>query len=228
MGYTREMRCLPLLLVVAACATAAPQATQPNAAAQAIAPDSVARLRLADLAVVAPGIRLDVRYATANNFTGAPLPGYGRPVVLLRREAAEALARVQARLASQGLGLKVWDGYRPVRATEAMVAWCERVGRTDLLDNGYIARRSRHNQGVAVDLTIVGLGTGLEFDMGTAFDDFSERSHTANAGGEVAKRRRLLVDAMAAEGFVNYVSEWWHFSYAVPDPVPFDLPLERW
>jgi len=222
------MRCFPLLLVLAACATSLPQATQPNAAAQAVAPDSVARHRLADLAVVAPGIRLDVRYATANNFTGAPLPGYGRPVVLLRREAAEALARVQARLASQGLGLKVWDGYRPVRATEAMVAWCERVGRTDLLDNGYIARRSRHNQGVAVDLTIVGLGTGLEFDMGTAFDDFSERSHTANARAEVAERRRLLVDAMAAEGFVNYVSEWWHFSYAVPDPVPFDLPLERW
>lgn len=228
MGYRRAMRCLPLLLIVAACATTAPQATQPNAAAQAVASDSVARRRLADLAVVAPGILREVRYSTANNFTGAPLPGYGRPMVLLRREAAEALARVQARLAAQGLGLKVWDGYRPVRATEAMVAWCERVGRTDLLDNGYIARRSRHNQGVAVDLTIVELASGREFDMGTAFDDFSDRSHTANATGEVATRRRLLVEAMEAEGFVNYVSEWWHFSFAVPDAVPFDLPLERW
>lgn len=222
------MRCLPLLLTVAACAITAPQAARPNAAAQAVAPDSVARRRLADLGAVAPGIRQDVRYATTNNFTGAPLPGYGRAVVLLRREAAEALARVQARLAAEGLGLKVWDGYRPVRATEAMVAWCERAGRTDLLDNGYIARRSRHNQGVAVDLTLVELASGREFDMGTAFDDFSDRSHTANATGEVAARRRRLVEVMEAEGFVNYVSEWWHFSYAVPDAVPFDLPLERW
>jgi D-alanyl-D-alanine dipeptidase len=228
MEYGRPMRGLSVVLVVAACATTAPQATQPNAAAQAVAPDSVARRQLANVAVVAPEIRLEVRYATTNNFTGAPLPGYGKPVVLLRREAAEALGRVQRRLAARGLGLKVWDGYRPVRATEAMVAWCERVGRTDLLDNGYIARRSRHNQGVAVDLTIVELASGREFDMGTAFDDFSDRSHTANATGEVAQRRRVLVEAMEAEGFVNYVSEWWHFSFAVADAVPFDLVLEEW
>ena len=222
------MRVVALLLALAACAHAAPQATQPNTAAQVIAADSVARRQLAAVAQVAPSIRQEVRYATKNNFTGEVLPGYGVAVVLLRREAAEALGRVQARLAAKGMGLKIWDGYRPVRATLAMVAWCERTGQTKLLDDGYIARRSRHNQGVAVDLTLVELGSGREFDMGTPFDEFSARSHTANATGVVAANRQLLVQAMAAEGFTNYVDEWWHFSFAVPDAVPYDLPLERW
>ena len=222
------MRVVALLLALAACAHAAPQATQPNTAAQVIAADSVARRQLAAVAQVAPSIRQEVRYATRNNFTGEVLPGYGVAVVLLRREAAEALGRVQARLAAKGMGLKIWDGYRPVRATLAMVAWCERTGQTKLLDDGYIARRSRHNQGVAVDLTLVELGSGREFDMGTPFDEFSSRSHTANATGVVAANRQLLVQAMAAEGFTNYVDEWWHFSFAVPDAVPYDLPLERW
>lgn len=222
------MRVVALLLALAACAHAAPQATQPNTAAQVIAADSVARRQLAAVSQVAPSVRQEVRYATKNNFTGEVLPGYGVAVVLLRREAAEALGRVQARLAAKGMGLKIWDGYRPVRATLAMVAWCERTGQTKLLDDGYIARRSRHNQGVAVDLTLVELGSGREFDMGTPFDEFSSRSHTANATGVVAANRQLLVQAMAAEGFTNYVDEWWHFSFAVPDAVPYDLPLERW
>lgn len=222
------MRVVALLLALAACAHAAPQATQPNTAVQVIAADSLARRQLAAVGQVAPGIRQEVRYATKNNFTGEVLPGYGAPVVLLRREAAEALGRVQARLAAKGLGLKIWDGYRPVRATLAMVAWCERTGQTKLLDDGYIARRSRHNQGVAVDLTLVELASGREFDMGTPFDEFSARSHTANAVGAVAANRQLLLQAMAAEGFTNYVDEWWHFSFGVTDAVPYDLPLERW
>ncbi|MDX2206692.1 MAG: M15 family metallopeptidase [Gemmatimonadales bacterium] len=216
---------LAYCLIAAATPLAAQQATVANAQEQAIAPDSVARRLLAELD---PAIRQEVRYHGSNNFTGEPLPGYGRPLVLLRREAAEALARVQRRLEARGLGLKVWDGYRPVRGTLAMVAWTERVGRTELLDDGYIARRSRHNQGVAVDLTVIDLATGAELDMGGAFDEFSELSHTANATGVVAVNRAILGEAMAAEGFVNYVNEWWHFSFAVPDPVPFDLLLEHW
>jgi D-alanyl-D-alanine dipeptidase len=221
------MRPLLALVVIGTggCATAAPAATQANAAVQQVAPDSLARRQLAEL----PGaIRQEVRYATANNFTGEPLPGYGRPIVLLRREAVAALGRVAGRLASEGYGLKVFDGYRPVRATLAMVAWTERVGRTDLLEDGYIARRSRHNQGVAVDLTLIRLDTGAEVDMGTPYDTFSEAAHTANATGTVARQRERLVRAMAAEGFVNYANEWWHFSIEVPDPVPYDLPLEAW
>lgn len=216
---------LAALVTLAACAGSPPAATQANAAPQVVASDSEARRQLAALP---GGIRQEVRYATTDNFTGAPLPGYGRPVVLLRREAAAALGRVAERLAADGLGLKVFDGYRPVRATLAMVAWCERTGRTDLLEQGYIARRSRHNQGVAVDLTLIRLADGGELEMGTPYDTFTEAAHTANATGEVAANRQRLVAAMAAEGFVNYVNEWWHFSLDLPAAVPYDLPLEAW
>ena len=204
------------------------RATQANAPEQATAADSIARLKLADLAAVVPGARFELRYATTNNFTGAILPGYGAARPLLRREAALALASVERDLESKGLGLKVWDGYRPVRATLGMVSWCERNNRTDLLDSGYIARRSRHNQGVAIDLTVVDRASGRELDMGTPFDNFTERAHTANASGDQAANRRILGDAMTRAGFVNYVGEWWHFSFEVPDPMPFDLPLEDW
>lgn len=213
------------LALVSACGPATDRAVEPNTAAQTVASDSAARVLLAELPA---SIFQEVRYSTSDNFTSAPLPGYGRPIVLLRQEASEALGRVAARLAGQGLGLKVWDGYRPVRATLAMVEWCERNGRTDLLDDGYIARRSRHNQGVAVDLTVVRLATGEELAMGTAYDHFDATAHTANASGQVAANRKLLLDAMEAEGFVNYVNEWWHFSFDVEQPTPFDLPLESW
>lgn len=204
------------------------RATQANAPEQPTAADSVARLKLADLAAVVPGARFELRYATTNNFTGAILPGYGVARPLLRREAAVALASVERDLESRGMGLKVWDGYRPVRATLGMVNWCETNHRTDLLDSGYIARRSRHNQGVAIDLTVVDRVSGRELDMGTPFDNFTAHAHTAAASGEQAANRRILGEAMSRAGFVNYVGEWWHFSFDVPDPMPFDLPLESW
>jgi D-alanyl-D-alanine dipeptidase len=186
------------------------------------APDSVADALLVDIRAVDSTIQEDVRYAGPHNFTGAALPGYDVPRVLLRREAALALGRVQRRLASGGLGLRVFDGYRPVRATLAMVAWAERTGRVALLDSGYIARRSRHNMGVAVDLTVVDLETGTEVPMGTPFDTFSEAAHTANAEGRVRRYRQLLVSVMESEGFENYDQEWWHFSFPVEGAVPFD------
>ncbi len=204
------------------------QATQANAPEQPVASDSLARLKLADLRKLVPGARFELRYATKDNFTGAVLPGYGAAVPLLRREAALSLARVEKALEAWGYGLKVWDGYRPVRATLGMVAWCGKNNRVDLLDNGYIARRSRHNQGVAIDLTVVDFKSGKELDMGTPFDNFTDRAHTANATGKVAANRKILGDAMAKAGFVNYVDEWWHFSFEVADPMPFDLALDRW
>jgi D-alanyl-D-alanine dipeptidase len=161
-------------------------------------------------------IRVDARYAGANNFTGAPLPGYDAPRALLRREAAAALGRVQARLRTGGLGLLVFDGYRPVRATLAMVEWAERTGRVDLLNDGYIARRSRHNQGVAVDLTLVDPASGAQLDMGTPFDTFSEAAHTANASGRVLRYRQILVRVMESEGFANYEKEWWPLTLGKP------------
>jgi D-alanyl-D-alanine dipeptidase len=206
-------------------ASASAPAPSVEAPALPVAPDAMAESLLVDVRAVDSTIQVDLRYATPNNFTGAPLPGYGAPRAMLRREAAAALARVQRRLRTGDLGLRVFDGYRPVRATLAMVDWAERTGRRALLDSGYIARRSRHNMGVAVDLTLVDLATGTEVPMGTPFDTFTEAAHTANATGRVLRYRQILVRAMEEEGFSNYDQEWWHFSYPVEGAVPFDRPI---
>ena len=235
-GGASGPRLRPVLLAVqllAACAggarspTGSPApapdpATSAEAPAQPVAPDALADSVLVDVRALDSTIQVDVRYATADNFTGAPLPGYEAPRVLLRREVAEALGRVQRRLGTGDMGLRVFDGYRPVRATVAMVSWAERTGRRELLDSGYIARRSRHNMGVAVDLTLVDLATGTEVPMGTPFDTFTPAAHTANAEGRVLRYRQILVRVMESEGFTNYDQEWWHFSYPVAGAVPFD------
>lgn len=203
--------------------TAAVRPTE--AQAWATAPDAAAESLLVDVRSVDSTIVVDARYATPDNFTGQPLPGYQAPRVLLRREPAAALGRVQARLRTGGLGLKVFDGYRPVRATLAMVDWAERTGRRELVDSGYIARRSRHNLGVAVDLTMVDPASGSEVPMGTPFDTFTPEAHTANATGRVRRYRQILVQVMESEGFRNYEKEWWHFSYPVPGAVAFDRAI---
>jgi len=188
--------------------------------------DSIAKRLLVDVRGVDSTILIDARYAGTGNFTGAVLPGYHASKALLRKEAARALARVQHRLASEGLGLKVFDGYRPVRATQAMAAWARRTGQAQLLREGYIALHSKHNLGIAVDLTLVNRVTGLELDMGTPFDTFSEAAHTANAEGRARVYRMMLVKAMEAEGFKNYEREWWHFAFPIAEPVAFDLPIQ--
>jgi zinc D-Ala-D-Ala dipeptidase len=194
--------------------------------AQYIAPDSVAMRELADVRSEDSTIMVEARYSTANNFTGAVLPGYEANKAYLRTEAAEALHRVQERLRSGGMGLKIFDGYRPVRATQAMVEWARRTGQMHLIEDGYIASRSRHNLGLAVDLTLVDFSVGgREVDMGTPFDTFSEQAHWANASGRTMRYRQLLRQVMEAEGFKQYDQEWWHYSYDLPDPVAFDVPV---
>jgi D-alanyl-D-alanine dipeptidase len=108
-----------------------------------------------------------------------------------------------------------------------MVAWARRTGRGDLIADGYIASRSRHNLGVAVDLTLVDRVSGTRPDMGTPYDTFSEAAHTANAQGRALRYRQLLVRAMESEGFVNYEKEWWHFSFPVDGARPFDEPIRN-
>lgn len=214
------------LLAALACtsaATAARQSPPPNTADLPVASAAAAETLLVDVRSLDPTIIVDMRYATPNNFTGAVLPGYEGNRAFLRREAARALARVQRRATAEGYTLQVYDAYRPVRATLAMVDWTRRVGREDLLRDGYIATRSRHNLGLAVDLTLVDRSTGRELAMGTPYDTFSAAAHTANATGAIARNRALLVRLMEAEGFVNYEKEWWHFSFDVPNPVLFDM-----
>lgn len=215
-----------MLGTAAACALprTVPHSAPPtvNTAELPIASDASADSLLADVRALAPGIVVDLRYATSNNFTGAPLDGYEGNHAYLRREAAEALSRVERDLAPEGLGLKIFDAYRPVRATLAMVEWTKRVNRENLLRDGYIASRSRHNLGLAVDLTLIHLADSAELGMGTPFDTFSVAAHTANAAGAAALNRQLLKRAMEREGFANYDQEWWHFSYGLPDQLRFD------
>jgi D-alanyl-D-alanine dipeptidase len=176
------------------------------------------------LAEMAPAIRQDIRYAGRENFTGGTVPGYRAAECVLAREAALALKRVQAVLAAQRLGLKVFDCYRPVKAVRHFMRWAEsgngfdpsyhpRVDRKRLVAEGYIARRSQHSSGYTVDLTLTD-ADGAELDMGTRFDFFDPLAHTENSDlpAPAAARRRALVSAMAKGGFVNYSREWWHFS----------------
>jgi len=168
-----------------------------------------------DLRLALKGARFDIRYHTADNFTGAPLPGYGAPGAWLQREPAEALSAVQASLETDGLGLLVFDAYRPLRGTLAMVAWAERTDQVHLLDDGYIARRSGHNKGHTIDLTLVDLSSGEPLDMDTPWDTLSEASHTRNATGEALANRLRLKAAMEAFGWKNYHKEWWHYSFTM-------------
>lgn len=184
--------------------------------------DAAADSLLVDVQSLAPGIHVGLRYATSNNFTGAPIPGYQGNHAYLRRQAAVALAGVERRAEAEGLALHVFDAYRPVRATLAMMEWTERTGRQSLIRDGYIASRSRHNLGLAIDLTLVDAATGQPLDMGTPFDTFSPAAHTANASGTALENRRRLQRLMEAEGFVNYDQEWWHYTYDVANPVRFD------
>ena len=214
---------LVIAVSAVACGQRAGVAPEPvNTENLAIVSDGAADSLLVDVRSDAPGIRVALRYATTDNFTASPLPGYEGNHAYLRRPAAIALANVQRRAECEGLGLLVFDAYRPVRATQAMVEWTERTGRTDLLRDGYIASRSRHNLGLAIDLTLVDLGTGAPLEMGTPFDAFSSAAHTANATGAALANRQRLQHLMESEGFLNYDQEWWHYSYAIPNPVRFD------
>lgn len=179
---------------------------------------------MVDLRAALPGACFDVRYATADNFTGAPLPGYEVPGAWLRAGPAAALARAQASLAAQGLALLIHDAYRPVRASLAMVAWAERTGQRRLIEDGYIARRSGHNRGDTVDVALARAGTCEPLDMGSPWDLLGPESHTENAVGAPLERRRLLRQVLSAEGFVPYAREWWHFSANEPGARPLDVP----
>jgi zinc D-Ala-D-Ala dipeptidase len=177
---------------------------------------------LVDVRSIDPTIQTDLRYATANNFTGAPLPGYEAPRALLRPEAAAALSRVQARLRGKGLGLRVLDAYRPLRASRSMVDWAERTGNRSLIEKGYIPERSRHNLGASVDVTLVDLVTGTEVILTTEFDNFTGTADTANATAQALRYRKFLVQAMESEGFSPFGRTWWHFNYPAEGAVPLD------
>jgi D-alanyl-D-alanine dipeptidase len=156
-------------------------------------------------------LHLDIRYATANNFLGRPV--YEEARAYLQAPAAAALIRAHHSLASQGLGLLIFDGYRPWEVTNTF--WNETSSEKHLfLANP--ARGSRHNRGCAVDLTLCDRGTGEALPMPSAFDEMTERSHIYYPGGTSEERnnRQLLQQIMVEAGFQVFDSEWWHFDYS--------------
>jgi D-alanyl-D-alanine dipeptidase len=199
-------------------------ASAPGSAAASAACQNPPPAGFADLRALTPPLRFEIRYATADNFTGAPLPGYRAPGAFLLEPAAEALAGVAADLSARGLELLIYDSYRPARASAAMWDWAERTAQRELFEQGYIARRSGHNLGNTVDLTLVDEETGAPLEMGTPYDHFGPESAAKSATGEILERRLLLREAMRARGFSPYEKEWWHFSFPAPKAKSRDVP----
>lgn len=178
---------------------------------------------LVDIQEINPDITLDIRYATANNFLKVKL--YSVPRCLLRTSVAEKLSRVQEQLQHRGLGLKVFDCYRPLSVTRKM--W------EALPDPRYVAnpaRGSRHNRGAAVDLTLVD-ARGNELEMPTDFDDFTDRAARDYEGSDVSNQARqnsqLLESVMTQQGFIPLITEWWHFDAENWQDYPLlDISLE--
>jgi D-alanyl-D-alanine dipeptidase len=180
------------------------------------------RAGLVDVHRFGPGIRVHLSYGTKKNETGRPLPGYCEEWALMHEPAARSLGRVQRYLRRNGLGLLILDAYRPLRATQALVRWAERTGRGHLVGT-YIARRSRHNTGSAVDITLVRYRDGKRLRMGGF--DLGPGSNTYNAGGRILRNRLTLMNAMHRFGFSAYLNEWWHFEHSVRPDRYLDVTL---
>ncbi|MBQ1375914.1 MAG: M15 family metallopeptidase [Clostridia bacterium] len=189
-----------------------------------------------------PDIVQEIRYFSTYNFIGDRIDGYEEPCAILTTEAARALKGVSRELNVQGYRLKVFDAYRPAGAVKQFVLWgiedtdirmkpyfYPDLEKTALFETGYIATRSTHSRGSAVDLTLLDMATGKEADMGSPFDFFSEVSHPDYPGvtEEQHENRMILRNAMIRGGFVPLECEWWHFSLK-DEPFPdtyFEFPV---
>ena len=194
---------------------------------------------------VIPTIQLDVRYYTSNNFVGKPIEGYQKATCILTEQAAIALREVQNELAEFGLGLKVFDAYRPQRAVNHFAKWAADlndktnkhiyypdVPKNELFERGYIVEKSGHSRGSTVDLTIISLKSTEskeELYMGTRYDYFGKQSWPNYQEISMPSRahRMLLYLVMEKHGFKHLDEEWWHFTLK-DEPFPdqyFDFPV---
>ena len=178
------------------------------------------------LADFIPQIVQEIRYYSTYNFVGDRIDGYEEPCALLTLEAARALKAVSNEMIVHGYRLKVFDAYRPVSAVSHFILWgiedqdvrmrpyfYPALEKQELFARGYIAKRSSHSRGSAVDLTLLDMRTGKELDMGSPFDLFSEVSHPdcRTITDEQYENRMLLQKAMVRNGFLPLDCEWWHF-----------------
>lgn len=195
---------------------------------------------------IAPTIQQDIRYANSDNFVGKPLTGYENSLCILTKPAAEALLKVQEELNQKGMGLKIFDGYRPQMTVDEFILWSKdgtnqkmkkeyypRVNKADFFTLGYVSAKSGHTRGSTVDLTIIDLNTAQELDMGTHFDFMDELSHpfNPNVTQQQYKNRQYLNQVMSQHGFIPLNKqdiEWWHFTLK-NEPHPntyFNFPVK--
>ncbi len=163
---------------------------------------------LIDLEKFVPGLILDIRYATTNNFTGEKI--YNLSKAYARKPVAEALKKIQVELKKEGLGIKMFDAYRPYKAT---VKFYEVYHDTTYVASPY--RGSRHNRGCALDLTIIKLSTGEELQMPTGYDSFKKEAWPTSIVKDpiIKKNRAKLITVMEKHGFKVNSSEWWHYDF---------------
>lgn len=164
--------------------------------------------KLVEIKKYISGIALDIRYATINNFAHHQM--YPQARAFARQPVVIAIKQVEAALKLQGLGLKIYDAYRPYAVT---VKFYDLIKDTDFVADP--AKGSKHNRGCAVDLTIIDLKTGKEVDMSTGFDSFSPKaaSNYINLPKQEIANRALLKNVMKAHGFTELPTEWWHFDF---------------
>ena len=180
---------------------------------------------LVELATLDPTIKLDIRYASTNNFMSTPF--YSQARAFMQRPAAEAVVRANHELKKYGYGIIIHDGYRPWYVTKMF--W----DGTPADKHEFVANPipgSRHNRGCAVDLSLYDLKTGQEVAMPSGYDEMSERAYPDYKGGtpEETKRRDLLRKVMESQGFTVYAQEWWHFDYKDSDEYPvMNVPFEK-
>jgi zinc D-Ala-D-Ala dipeptidase len=191
---------------------------------------------------VLAGVRWDAKYATWDNFTGTPVDGYEVNRIVGSLALADALLGAMTQAAAFGFGLLLWDGYRPQRAVDRFLEWSARpedgrtkdrfypnIDRAAMFANGYVAPKSGHSRGSAVDLTLYRLDTGELAPMGGGHDFMDERSHHGARGvsGIEARNRQSLCSIMEGSGFERYDREWWHYVLR-HEPYPdtyFDFPI---
>ncbi len=166
--------------------------------------------RLVELITLDPSIKLDIRYATENNFVGKKV--YPEARAFLQRPAAKALVKVHQKLKKQGLGLVIFDGYRPWSITKLFWEVTSEDKRKFVANP---AKGSKHNRGCAVDLSVFDLKTGQLIDMPSGYDEFTERASPDYAGGTEKERenRDMLRRLMEGAGFTVNPNEWWHFDF---------------
>ncbi|MFY9611554.1 MAG: M15 family metallopeptidase [Blastocatellia bacterium] len=197
------MRAILVLIVIATASVVFAQGP-PKEAGAFLEPDLVELIKLDKT------IRLDIRYATSNNFLGRPV--YTEARAFLQRPAAEALVRANKSLRKRGYGLVIHDGYRPWAVTKMFWDATPEDKKEFVADP---AQGSKHNRGCAVDLSMFELKTGKIVEMPSGYDEMTERSHINYSGGteETRRLRDMLRAAMEAEGFAVFEPEWWHYDY---------------